>query len=182
MGNTKYMRNAILVKDDSVKIIQDSAIYSFLVDQGFSQWKMSCHPQCNWIYISLSDRTYLPGSLGIAHTNVLGDHAITITEFMTIYRIYEKYNGLSPLDMSQEETMQRDERSKELDDKRRRFFEDISFEDYLKLCRDMIRKTVDDESEEYIEAIMTEKMSLFSRAYENHTYPEVFAYSLSLEY
>ena len=36
----------------------------------------------------------MPGACLVTPT---GNHAITIDEFMTIYRIYEKYQGKNPL-------------------------------------------------------------------------------------
>ena len=40
---------------------------------------------------------------GVGLTKVVGDHAITFDEFLTIYNIYKKYDGFDVLKMTKEE-------------------------------------------------------------------------------
>lgn len=48
-----------------------------------------------WIHVYLEERMYLGGKLGISFGHAIGDHAISIDDFKTIYYIYEKYLGTS---------------------------------------------------------------------------------------
>ena len=48
---------------------------------------------CDWLYVSITRKVYAYGMPGVALTTAIGNHAITLDEFMTIYRIYKKYEG-----------------------------------------------------------------------------------------
>ncbi len=47
---------------------------------------------------------------GVGIAPVIANHAITLDEFMTVYNIYKKYDGLDPLRMSKEEQREWNER------------------------------------------------------------------------
>lgn len=57
----------------------------------------------DWLYVNIYSKVFKKGRRGIAFTPVVGDHAITFDEFVTIYNIYKKYEGFSVLKMTKEE-------------------------------------------------------------------------------
>ena len=74
---------------------QDSEFISFLKGEGFlckySFWN------CSWVWVNIETKVYGRGRPGVKYANIIGNHSITIDEFMTIYNIYKQYNGLPPL-------------------------------------------------------------------------------------
>nr|MBQ4455597.1 hypothetical protein [Clostridia bacterium] len=78
---------------------QDSKFISFLRDEGFKGkygfW------DCPWIWVNIETKVYGRGRPGVKYCNAIGDHAITIDEFMTMYNIYKKYLGLPALQFPQ---------------------------------------------------------------------------------
>ena len=50
--------------------------------------------------LALNSKVFAPGIPGIRVTSEIGPHAITFDEFLLIYNIYKKYEGLKPLEMS----------------------------------------------------------------------------------
>lgn len=48
---------------------------------------------CNWIYVNISRKLYAWGMPYFRFVNEIGNHAITMEEFHTIYSIYKKYEG-----------------------------------------------------------------------------------------
>lgn len=67
--------------------------YSWLRVAGFKSWGHEGHWGMPWVYVNLNSKIYAPGMPGIPITESICDHAITIEEFFTIYKIYEKYEG-----------------------------------------------------------------------------------------
>lgn len=59
----------------------------------------------NWIYINMNSKLIHWGLAGFPVTEAVGDHAITIEEFLTIHRIYQKYTDLPPLVFIREEAL-----------------------------------------------------------------------------
>lgn len=45
---------------------------------------------CPWVYVNIENHSYCAGRPGVAVTDVLNDHAVTIPEF---YKILEEYNN-----------------------------------------------------------------------------------------
>lgn len=97
--------SCFLVKDDCIKgNWQDTPIHKFLKDEGFVCWgKAKSQPGVDWLYINIYSKVYSKGMYGVGLTKVVGDHAITIDEFFTIYGIYKKYENFGVLKMTQEE-------------------------------------------------------------------------------
>lgn len=79
-------------------------IYSFLKQEGFVGEKGGYSIEgIDWLYINIYSKVFLKGRGGINFTEVVGDHAITFEEFLTIYAIYKKYDGLDCLKMTKAE-------------------------------------------------------------------------------
>lgn len=53
-----------------------------------------------WIHVYLEDKEYNWGKSGVGRGYSIGNHAISIEGFMTIYNIYKKYEGLHFMDIS----------------------------------------------------------------------------------
>jgi hypothetical protein len=51
---------------------------------------------------------------GVGLTRVVGGHAITFEEFLTIYNIYKKYEGFSTLKMTAEEQKEFEEHCEQI--------------------------------------------------------------------
>ena len=75
---------------------QESKFIDFLRSEGFrckyGFW------DCPWVWVNIETKVYGRGRPGVAYAGVIGGHAISIDEFMTIYDIYKKYSGLKVLE------------------------------------------------------------------------------------
>lgn len=90
---------AILVADASLKNFHGSSFYEFLKKEGFEKWPPAHNYDMPWVYVNINSKLYARGMPGIGIAETLGDHAVTIDEFKTIYNIYKKYEGMSVLQM-----------------------------------------------------------------------------------
>ena len=96
--------SCILVKDESLKQEWRAPIYQWLKDEGFISWgRKGTYLGVDWIFINLTSKVYAPGMPGVGITPTICNHAITLEEFITIYNIFKKYEGLDPLRMSKQE-------------------------------------------------------------------------------
>ena len=92
--------SSFLIKDEELKRGYDSAFVSLLQSYGFNGWgRKGYYLGIDWIYVNINTKKYAFGIPGVAITEPIGNHAITIEEFLTIFDIYLKYNGLEPLKM-----------------------------------------------------------------------------------
>ena len=110
MKERKLSDNAscFLIKDDRLKENWHSTpIYAFLEQEGFSGAKvgtnLGCRGSIDWLYVNIYSKVFAKGRAGIGLAPVVGNHAITFDEFVTIYNIYKKYEGFSTLKMTQRE-------------------------------------------------------------------------------
>lgn len=87
---------AFLVYDRTLKSIHAS-FYSWLWNEGFTDAGPHGNYGCQWVYINITHKQYAYGMPGVALVQPIGNHAITIDEFVTIYHIYAKYQGRKPL-------------------------------------------------------------------------------------
>ena len=96
--------SCFLIKDESIKgNWSKTPIHKFLEDEGFVCWgKAKSHEEIDWLYINIYSKVYSKGMYGVGLTKVVCDHAITWGEFLTIYNIYKKYEGLSVLKMTEQ--------------------------------------------------------------------------------
>lgn len=97
--------SCFLIKDERIKgNWSKTPIYKFLENEGFVCWgKAKSYEEIDWLYINIYSKVYSKGMYGVGITKVVGDHAITFDEFLTIYNIYKKYDGLDVLKMTKEE-------------------------------------------------------------------------------
>ena len=113
MKERKISDNAscFLIKDERLK--KDwhlSPIYIFLKENGFiGEAGAYSIEGIDWLYINIYSKVFKKGRAGIGFTPVVGDHAITFDEFVTIYNIYKKYEGFSTLKMTKEEQIEWEE-------------------------------------------------------------------------
>ena len=113
MKERKISDNAscFLIKDERLK--KDwhlSPIYIFLKENGFTGEASAYSIEgIDWLYINIYSKVFKKGRAGIGFTPVVGDHAITFDEFVTIYNIYKKYEGFSTLKMTKEEQIEWEE-------------------------------------------------------------------------
>ncbi len=96
--------SCFLVKDESLKLEWHAPLYEWLRNEGFVSWgRKGTFLGVDWIYINITSKVFASGMPGVGITPVIGNHAITLEEFMTIYEFYKKYEGLGPLQMTEEE-------------------------------------------------------------------------------
>ena len=113
MKERKISDNAscFLIKDERLK--KDwhlSPIYIFLKENGFTCEAGAYSIEgIDWLYINIYSKVFKKGRAGIGFTPVVGDHAITFDEFVTVYNIYKKYEGFSTLKMTKEEQIEWEE-------------------------------------------------------------------------
>ena len=81
-----------LVCDRSLEDIH-SPFYEWLQSEGFCFSGYHGNYGCWWAYVNITRKEYAYGMPGVSLARVLGNHAITIDEFFTIYSIYKKYEG-----------------------------------------------------------------------------------------
>ena len=89
----KGKTEAFLVSDKSFRS-EYAPFFLWLREQGFSYaWHHGSYG-CPWAYVNITRKQFAYGMPGVGFVCPIGNHAITIDEFMTIYRIYEKYQGI----------------------------------------------------------------------------------------
>ena len=94
MGKSMY----ILVKFDND--FKKKKLFKLLIEEGFQRDTGSGF--CPWVFVDINTKLFRSGKPGICFGPVIGDHAVTVKEFITIYNIYKKYAGLDPLEMKKE--------------------------------------------------------------------------------
>lgn len=84
---------AFLVCDKSF-LEFDAPFVQWLREEGFKiGWCKGHYSNCPWMYINITRKLYAHGMPGVAIVPSIGEHAITLDEFKTIYAIYKKYEG-----------------------------------------------------------------------------------------
>ena len=92
----RFEREAFLVKDDSL-CVAESEFVRWMRAEGFRPAYFKGCWGCSWMFVSITTKRYAYGMPGIKIVMPTGNHAVTLNEFMTIYQIYKKYEGLGPL-------------------------------------------------------------------------------------
>lgn len=88
----------ILVKDKALKSM-DAPFWSWLREHGFQFQGHGHWDHVDWVFINVNSMVYMPGMPGMRLATPLFNHAITVEEFLMIWDIYSKYQGLDPLKM-----------------------------------------------------------------------------------
>lgn len=112
--------SCFLIKDERLK--KDwhlTPIYQFLKENGFAVVKGSYNIEgIDWLFVNIHSKLYAKGRPGIGYAPVVGDHAITFDEFVTIYNIYKKYEGFSTLKMTAQEQKEFEEYCARIEEKK----------------------------------------------------------------
>ena len=93
----------VLIKEPELNDKQHP-FWAWLEDEGFYPWNH--HVQYKgeyWVYININTRYYLHAMSDIPLPTPIGNHAVTIQEFKTIWEIYKKYSGLPLLKMNNDD-------------------------------------------------------------------------------
>lgn len=99
----------ILVYDDSLKD-SHSDFYTRLNSEGFTPKRTGglVFRGQPWVFVKLGSMTYVPGILGIPMGDPIGNHAVTINEFWTLYymfkSVFDKYKGLNVFEFPKNDT------------------------------------------------------------------------------
>jgi len=75
--------SAFLICDNSLKTM-DPPFIKWLRDEGFTFGGYHGNYGCPWIHVNITRKQYAYGMPGVALAVPLGNHAITMDEFMTI--------------------------------------------------------------------------------------------------
>lgn len=81
---------AFLVCDKSLENT-DAPFLQWLRSEGFVIGDPHGNFGCWWIHVNITRKMYAYGMPGVSITRPIGNHAITINDFKTIYQIYKKY-------------------------------------------------------------------------------------------
>ena len=87
-------KKAFLICDTSLKN-SDAPLFKFLKEEGYTYGSHKGNYGCPWIHVDITTKQYACGAPGIELVGAIGDHAITVGEFMMIYKIYKKYENKS---------------------------------------------------------------------------------------
>ena len=85
-------REAFLVCDRSLGTV-DAPFFQWLREEGFTFGGYHGNYGCPWVHVNITRKQYAYGMPGVGLAEPLGNHAITIDEFKTVYNIYKKYEG-----------------------------------------------------------------------------------------
>ena len=98
MDNTKRLKihegkkKAFLICDKSFKN-PNSPFVNFLKDEGYTYGTSKGNFGCYWIHVDITTKQYAYGMPGVEIIGAIGGHAITIDEFMIIFKIFKKYEN-----------------------------------------------------------------------------------------
>ena len=85
-------KKVFLICDDSFRK-SGSPFVRFLASEGYTYGHNKGNYGCPWLYVDITTKQFAYGMPGIGIVGVIGDHAITIEEFMVIFNIYKKYEN-----------------------------------------------------------------------------------------
>lgn len=99
MGTQNGTAYFLIHDEDLPKANSDGdSFIKWLISEGFKVHDLyhGCWAHVTALYINLNSKIYAIGKPGIRLFEPIGNHAITIEEFKTIYSIYTKYEGKQP--------------------------------------------------------------------------------------
>ena len=85
-------KKVFLVCDESLKDYC-APFYGFLRRNGYTCGTNKGNFGCPWAHVDITTKQYAYGMPGVSIVGEIGNHAITIAEFMTIYNIFKKYEN-----------------------------------------------------------------------------------------
>ena len=172
--------SCLLVRDKSLLDGYAAPLYKWLEKEGFISWeKKGCYYDVDWVYINIYSKVYAPGIPGVPLTPVLGKHAITLDEFMTIYQIYKKYEGLSVMIMSAAEQKEWYERQAASMERHRLYWADMTFEKYCAEIESSLIKTCPGMSKDEALGYMEENMLWLKEMFRAQESPDQAAYYIT---
>ena len=83
---------AFLVCDKSLADCK-APFFKWLQGEGFTFGGYHGNYECWWVHINITRKQYAYGMPGVSLALPIGNHAITIDEFKTIYAIFKRYEG-----------------------------------------------------------------------------------------
>ena len=83
---------AFLVCDKSLADCK-APFFKWLQGEGFTFGGYHGNYGCWWVHINITRKQYAYGMPGVSLALPIGNHAITIDEFKTIYAIFKRYEG-----------------------------------------------------------------------------------------
>lgn len=171
--------SCILVKDKSLLDGWNSPIYKWLKDEGFISWGLKgVYSGVDWVFINLSSKVFAPGMPGVSVTSVIGNHAITMDEFMTIYHIFKKYEGLERLRMSKADQKEWHEKQAVYAEQNRIYWLDMTFDMYCSEVKDILIKTYTGIPKEEVPKYLEEEMRTLKDMFHRQYRPDHAAYIL----
>lgn len=171
--------SCILVKDKSLLDGWNSPIYKWLKDEGFISWgRKGVYSGVDWVFINLTSKMFAPGMPGVSVTSVIGNHAITMDEFMTIYHIFKKYEGLERLRMSKEDQEEWHEKQAVYAEQNRIYWLDMTFDRYCAEVKDILIKTYTGIPKEEVPKYLDEEIRSLKDMFHRQYRPDRAAYIL----
>ena len=85
-------KKAFLICDETFKN-NNSPFVKFLMAEGYTYGTHKGNYGCPWLHVDITTKQYAYGMPGVAIVGVIGEHAITIDEFMIIFNIFKKYEN-----------------------------------------------------------------------------------------
>ena len=103
-------KKAFLVCDESLTN-SNAPFYEFLRNEGYTCGTNKGCFGCSWAHVDITTKQYAYGMPGVSFVGEIGNHAITISEFMIIFHIFKKYENKNlfvfrekPFDCDKDET------------------------------------------------------------------------------
>lgn len=98
--NSDFSNSVFLVRSTELKSL-NAPFYEWLQKNGFEVYSKGhgSYSTVDWVYIDIEKKIYRYGMPGANPVSYVGGHAITISEFMKIYDIFQSYTDLNPLEM-----------------------------------------------------------------------------------
>ena len=144
-----------LVKDASLTDFYKSSFYQWLKKEEFTSWgRHGADASIDWVFVNINSKIFAPGLHGIGIAPVVGEHAVTISEFMTIYGIFERYKGLDTLRMNAEEQQNWNQRQAEAHRQILAFWDGLTYEMFREKVKDGLVNDYGRQPDNEVEAFM----------------------------
>lgn len=98
MDNERHLKDgtaAFYIYDDKLSHDSDNEFLLWLKEKGFKSEGFGHQNVEHAMYVNINAKVFNWGMAGVSLATVVGNHAIHIDEFKSIYAIFEKYEGLN---------------------------------------------------------------------------------------